>query len=428
MSPSRRALVLNATFEPLGIVSPAGRAAGARHQGRAGPRHRAGVPGRAGDRARSRRWSAWSATSRCPYNYRVAVNRRTVFARDGGKCQYCGCVGREPRPRDPPEQGRAPHVGERGGRLPAVQHPQGGPPAPRGRDGPPLDAGGAPAPGPAPAPCAGAPARTGATYLGADVVAGRQLTRLSVRRRTGTARRTEPCQTGPVRTRWAVDERTRAHAGRAPRLVAGGRTVTRPRRTVAVCRPTAPAVVLGSTQRPAVVDAAAAAAAGLDVVRRRSGGGAVLVAPDDPVWVDVWVPAGDPLWTADVTGPSTGWGGLGRGARPARAHGAEVQGPGSRCLHPLVVAGLLRRRGRRRGAPSTGARWSAWPSAGTGTAPGSTAPASLRWDPPPCSRSWPSTPAEREAAAAGLRGGGRRRGRRWPTSTGGRGVPTRRRR
>ena len=25
-----------------------------------------------------------------PYNYRVAVNRRTVFARDGGRCQYCG--------------------------------------------------------------------------------------------------------------------------------------------------------------------------------------------------------------------------------------------------------------------------------------------------------------------------------------------------
>ena len=37
-----------------------------------------------------------------------------------------------------------------------------------------------------------------------------------------------------------------------------------------------PAVVLGSTQPEATVDAGAAAAAGLDVVRRRSGGGAVL--------------------------------------------------------------------------------------------------------------------------------------------------------
>ncbi len=36
------------------------------------------------------------------------------------------------------------------------------------------------------------------------------------------------------------------------------------------------------------------------VTRRRSGGGAVYVAPDDPVWVDVWVPRGDPLWHDDV--------------------------------------------------------------------------------------------------------------------------------
>jgi lipoate---protein ligase len=74
-----------------------------------------------------------------------------------------------------------------------------------------------------------------------------------------------------------------------------------PTRAVAVCRPTGAAVVLGSTQSPDVVDDAAVAAAGLTVVRRRSGGGAVLVTPDDPVWVDVWLPAGDPLWSADVT-------------------------------------------------------------------------------------------------------------------------------
>ena len=40
--------------------------------------------------------------------------------------------------------------------------------------------------------------------------------------------------------------------------------------------------------------------AGVDVVRRRSGGGAVLVVPGDLLWVDVVVPAGDPLWEADV--------------------------------------------------------------------------------------------------------------------------------
>lgn len=54
-----------------------------------------------------------------------------------------------------------------------------------------------------------------------------------------------------------------------------------------------PALVLGSTQ-PAVE------APGLDVVRRRSGGGAVLLDPAAVVWVDVVVPAGDPLWSEDV--------------------------------------------------------------------------------------------------------------------------------
>lgn len=67
-----------------------------------------------------------------------------------------------------------------------------------------------------------------------------------------------------------------------------------------ILEPTAPAVVLGSTQPASDIDAPAAAAAGVDVVRRRSGGGAVWVALDDPIWVDVVVPRTDPRWTADV--------------------------------------------------------------------------------------------------------------------------------
>jgi lipoate-protein ligase A len=71
-------------------------------------------------------------------------------------------------------------------------------------------------------------------------------------------------------------------------------------REVWCCAATGPALVLGSAQRDGVVDRAACAAAGVDVVRRRSGGGAVLVEPALLLWVDVLLPAGDPLWDHDV--------------------------------------------------------------------------------------------------------------------------------
>lgn len=72
------------------------------------------------------------------------------------------------------------------------------------------------------------------------------------------------------------------------------------RRTVAHCRVARPAVVLGSTQPTDVVDAARASRRGVEVARRRSGGGAVLVAPGEPLWIDLWVPSTDPLWRGDV--------------------------------------------------------------------------------------------------------------------------------
>jgi lipoate-protein ligase A len=65
----------------------------------------------------------------------------------------------------------------------------------------------------------------------------------------------------------------------------------------------APALVLGSTQDPSVVDADACRRAGFDVVRRRSGGGAVLLRPGEVTWLDVIVPAGLPGWSDDVHGP-----------------------------------------------------------------------------------------------------------------------------
>jgi lipoate-protein ligase A len=64
-------------------------------------------------------------------------------------------------------------------------------------------------------------------------------------------------------------------------------------RTVRVVEVTAPALVLGSTQPPVE-------ARDIDVVRRRSGGGAVLVRPGEVAWIDVLLPAGDPLWDDDV--------------------------------------------------------------------------------------------------------------------------------
>jgi lipoate---protein ligase len=78
------------------------------------------------------------------------------------------------------------------------------------------------------------------------------------------------------------------------------------RRLAVVQNPVDSAVVLGSSQLESSVDLDACARAGIDVVRRRSGGGAVLVEPGSVVWVDLFIAAIDPLWSADV-GRSTWW-------------------------------------------------------------------------------------------------------------------------
>ena len=100
-------------------------------------------------------------------------------------------------------------------------------------------------------------------------------------------------------------------------------------RAVARCRPTTTAVVLGSTQPVDTVDGMALASSGWELVRRRSGGGAVLVDPDDPVWIDVWVPTGDPLATTDVTA-AFAWLGVawGTALRGLGLTGVDVQGDG----------------------------------------------------------------------------------------------------
>lgn len=97
---------------------------------------------------------------------------------------------------------------------------------------------------------------------------------------------------------WTVEERVGDAASLHADWAGVGDEPDRAR--VAICSVTAPAVVLGSTQPVNVVDPDRAARRGVTVARRRSGGGAVLVTPDDPVWIDVWLPAAHPLWCRDV--------------------------------------------------------------------------------------------------------------------------------
>jgi lipoate-protein ligase A len=56
------------------------------------------------------------------------------------------------------------------------------------------------------------------------------------------------------------------------------------------CDPADAAIVLGSRQRPELLDAARCDAAGLSIVRRRSGGGLVLLRPGAMAWIDVILP------------------------------------------------------------------------------------------------------------------------------------------
>ncbi len=77
-------------------------------------------------------------------------------------------------------------------------------------------------------------------------------------------------------------------------------------RLACLCSPSDAALVVGSAQQLAEVDLERVDAMGASVVRRRSGGGAVFVERGGQVWLDVFLPAGDPLLVADV-GRSTWW-------------------------------------------------------------------------------------------------------------------------
>jgi lipoate-protein ligase A len=131
-------------------------------------------------------------------------------------------------------------------------------------------------------------------------------------------------------------------------------------RRVVVHRVDSPAVVLGSTQDVRMVDRGATRAAGIDVARRRSGGGAVLLVPDAQVWVDVVVPAGDPLWDDDVCRASwwlgQAWAGALGGGEVHRAGVSDREagrvacfasvGPGEVVRHGAKALGISQRRTR----------------------------------------------------------------------------------
>jgi lipoate-protein ligase A len=161
-----------------------------------------------------------------------------------------------------------------------------------------------------------------------------------------------------VNERWIVEEARGAAAALHGDVAFG------PERVVRVCTVDAPALVLGSTQRDDVVDRDATERAGVEVVRRRSGGGVVLVEPGAQVWLDVWVPAQDVLWRADV-GVSFAWLGeawcraLATFGLDANAHADRLEcgrwgrlvcfagrGPGEVAVGDRKVVGLSQHRSR----------------------------------------------------------------------------------
>lgn len=146
----------------------------------------------------------------------------------------------------------------------------------------------------------------------------------------------------------------------------GERAAARPtgERSIVVFDVTRPTLVLGSSQKDDAVDWERVRRRGAEVVRRRSGGSAVLVEPGSALWVDVTIPAGDPLWDQDV-GRAFHWLGaawsevLTAGGLAARWHDGAMRstpwsawvcfaglGPGEVTVDGRKVVGLSQRRTR----------------------------------------------------------------------------------
>ena len=119
------ALVLNATYEPLCVVSVR-RAAILVLSAKAvcvadgdGILHSARHPCPCRSVVRLTRYV------RVPYRTHVGLSRRAIFARDGGRCAYCQGPAETIDHVLPAQPGRPARLGERGRRLRPVQPPQG---------------------------------------------------------------------------------------------------------------------------------------------------------------------------------------------------------------------------------------------------------------------------------------------------------------
>ncbi len=68
-----------------------------------------------------------------------------------------------------------------------------------------------------------------------------------------------------------------------------------------IMRPSAPALVMGSSQKPEQFDQQRLAADGVQLASRRSGGGAVFIEPSATVWIDLVAPRSSNLWSNELT-------------------------------------------------------------------------------------------------------------------------------
>ena len=128
-----RALLLNASFEPLCVV-PMRRAVVLVLK------EKAEIVARNGAELHSERTACRCPSVirldhfvRVPHRNRVPLSRRAVFARDGHRCQYCNRAAENIDHVVPRVARRPPRLGQRGRVVPVVQRPQGGPPPRRGR-------------------------------------------------------------------------------------------------------------------------------------------------------------------------------------------------------------------------------------------------------------------------------------------------------